>query len=399
MRTAARAVRARWAVAAVFAANGATIAGMVVRLPSLKLEHGLTDGWLGLLSAAFGVAAVAAMQVAGRLSARVGSAAVVRVVAVALPVAVVGQGLRSGLAWLVAAMLLAGALHGTLDVTMNAHAVAVERALGRPVMNGCHAAWSIGAVAGASAGGAAAGVGASLAQHFAVQAAVLSVVALVAGRGLLPSGVDRRSATVAGDRRGGWTPRLLLLGAMGAMVMTCEAAVASWSGVLLHDHRGASLGVASLGYVAFTGCQTAGRLVGDRVQARRPAALLVGAGTAVGAAGLALTLLAPWPALSVVGFAVLGIGLATPLPVLFGVVGHLAAASGSAASVARFTTMTYAGILLAPPVIGWCAEVFGLEATLAALVPMLVAVAALAATATAAPSNPASVGQMAVPRP
>jgi predicted MFS family arabinose efflux permease len=377
--------RARWAVAAVFAVNGATIAGMVVRTPSLKLEHGLSDGRLGLLSAVFGVSAVAAMQVAGRLSGRVGSAAVVRVVSVALPVAVVGQGVTRGFGWLAATMLLAGVLHGTLDVTMNAHAVAVERALERPVMNGCHAAWSIGAVAGASAGGAAAGAGASLAQHLAAQAAVLAVAALAAGRGLLPGGVDRRAAASERVRRGGWTPRLLLLGAMGAMVMTCEVAVANWSGVLLHDHRGASLGVASLGYVAFTACQTAGRLVGDRVQARRPASQLVRTGAAVGAAGLALVLLAPWPALSVVGFAVLGAGLATPLPVLFGVVGRLGETSGGAsASVARFTTMAYAGILLAPPVIGWSAEVLGLAATLAVLVPALVTVAALATTATTA---------------
>jgi MFS family permease len=397
---AAPAVRARWAVAAVFAANGGTIAGMVVRTPSLKLEHGLTDARLGLLSAVFGVSAVAAMQVTGRLAARVGSAAVIRVVAVALPVAVVGQGVAPGFGWLAATMLVAGVLHGTLDVTMNAHAVAVERALGRPVMNGCHAAWSIGAVTGAGAGGAAAGAGASLTRHLAVQAAVFSAAALVAGRGLLPRAVDRLTAAAGGDRRGRWTPRLLLLGAMGATVLTCEVAVANWSGVLLHDHRGASLGVASLGYVAFTACQTAGRLVGDRVQARRPAPVLVRAGTAVGAAGLSVALLSPWTAVSVVGFAVLGIGLATPLPVLFGVVGHLGAAAaggsrdgsggGATASVSKFTTMTYSGILLAPPAIGWCAEAFGLEATLAALVPALVAVAALARAATATPGTAVS---------
>src|SRR4051794_28802328 len=104
---------------------------------------------------------------------------------------------------------------------------------------------------------------------------------------------------------------------MGAAVLTCEAAVANWSGVLLHEHRGASLGAASLGYVAFTACQTAGRLVGDRVQAHLPAPVLVRYGAVAGAAGLGLALLAPGPALSVAGFAALGLGLATPLPVLF----------------------------------------------------------------------------------
>jgi len=36
------------------------------------------------------------------------------------------------------ALLILGAIHGMLDVAMNAHAVAVERILRRHIMNGCH---------------------------------------------------------------------------------------------------------------------------------------------------------------------------------------------------------------------------------------------------------------------
>jgi hypothetical protein len=87
------------------------------------------------------------------------------------------------------------------------------------------------------------------------------------------------------------------------------------------------------------------------------------------------------------GFAVMGLGLATPLPVLFGVVGHLGAGgvdgpgSGAALALARFTTMTYAGILLAPAAIGGFADLVGLTWTLAGLVPLLAAVAGVAGRA------------------
>jgi hypothetical protein len=82
--------------------------------------------------------------------------------------------------------------------------------------------------------------------------------------------------------------------------------------------------------------------------------------------------------------------------VLFGVVGHLGAdrgdvpGAGAAATVARFSTMTYAGILLAPPIIGWVTELVGLTVTLATLIPLLVAVAYAAGTATR-PGGPAAV--------
>jgi fucose permease len=195
----------------------------------------------------------------------------------------------------------------------------------------------------------------------------------------------------------GWSPRVVLFGAMGATVLTAEAAVANWSGIFLHAHTGATLGVAALGYVAFTGAQTAGRLVGDRLLARGSAAKLLRFGVLVGAAGFVLVLLAPSPTLGVVGFAVVGVGLATPLPVLFGLAGHLDS-DNAAATVARFTTMTYSGILLAPAIIGAIAQVVGLAWTLTALVPLLALVAAGVAPATraVAPANRAPDQRQAV---
>lgn len=384
-RAAPRAVLARWAVTALFAANGLTIAALAVRTPSLKIEHGLTAGQLGVVSALFGVAAVLSMQLTGGPAARLGSAWILRPATLVLPFALLGVGLADGLAALAAAMLFFGAVHGLVDVTMNAHAVAVERELGRPIMNGCHAAWSIGAVTGSVAGGAAAQAGLSLASHYLVVGVGLVALALLAAPRLLPARSDRRPRPTAGaDRPGwrtGWTPRLLALGAMGATVLTVEAAVANWSGVYLHDDLGASLGVASLGYIAFIACETAGRLVGDRLFTRLPARVLIGAGTLVAAGGLTVVVLSPWASLTIAGFTVMGLGLATPLPVLFSVVGHLGAdGPGAAGLLARFTTMTYSGILLGPALIGWLAQGIGLTWTLAALIPLLAVQSRLAAS-------------------
>lgn len=391
--------RARRAVTAVFGANGLLIASLAVRTPSLKIDLDLTAGQLGLLSALFGIAAVGMMQGIGSLAARTGSRVVVRGTTVVLPLLLVGIGAAPTLWWLAAAHLALGAVHGMLDVSMNAHAVAVEQRIGRPIMNGLHAAWSIGAVAGATLGAAAAQVGLSRTVHYLLLAAVLIPLAMFAGRALLPSAVDRRTgAADAAARttwRTGWSLRVVLLGVMGAIVLTVEAAVADWSGVFLHENLHASLGVAGLGYVAFSMLQTAGRLVGDRLQERTSTTRMLRIGTSTAAVGVALAVASPWPALSIVAFALVGAGLATPLPVLFGVVGRLGAADGGApAMVARFTTLTYTGILLAPAVIGWVAELIGLRWTLAALAPLLAAVAFAAGLVRqeAPSSSPAAVG-------
>jgi predicted MFS family arabinose efflux permease len=216
---------------------------------------------------------------------------------------------------------------------------------------------------------------------------VLVAVALLVGPWLLPASADRATGRIGSGVRGGWrvgwTRRVLTLGAMGATVLTCEAAVTNWSGVLLHDYLSASLGVASLGYIAFTACQTSGRLVGNRLSARYPARVLVRLGTAIAAVGLTVVVLSPRPAAAIAGFALMGVGLATPLPVLFSVVGHMGAeGAGAAVLVARFTTMTYSGILLGPAIIGWFAQAIGLDWTLTALVPLLAGVACQAKAAT-----------------
>ena len=386
LRTAAR---ARWAIMAVFAANGLLISSMSVRVPSLKIDLGLTTGQLGLSSALFGVAAIGAMQLSGRLVSRVGSVWIVRFAAPGCALALVAMGFAPN--WLVIApvFVLFGAVHGMLDVAMNAHAVAIERVMGRYVMNRCHAAWSIGAVTGSLLGSGAAGLGMDRWLHYVILAAVVIPALLVTSRFLLPAGTDQIDARTTQKWWTGWTARLVALGVVGAIVLTCEGAVISWSGVFLRDDVGASLGIAGLGLVAFSGCQTAGRLVGDRLQARFSAGVLVRVGTLLGAGGLLLALLSSHPAPAIVGFGLMGLGLATPLPVLFSVTGRLGASStasgvGSTAAIAlsRFTTMTYAGILLAPPVIGGFAQVAGLTVTLAVLVPLLVAVAVAAVAVT-----------------
>jgi Major Facilitator Superfamily len=381
---------ARWAVTAIFGANGLLIASLATRTPSLKQDLHLTLGQLGLLSAVLGLTAVVAMQTTGGLTARFGSGPIVRVTIPVLPILLVAIGSAPNFAVLVALHLVFGAVHGTLDVSMNAHAVAVERTWGRHIMNGCHAAWSIGAVAGALVASGAAEIGISRTGNYAAVAAVLVPLVLAAGRFLLPARTDRSAAAAPSSQvwsawRTGWTPQLLVFGAMGASVLTIEAAATAWSGVFLRDYRQASLGLAGLGYVAFSACQTSVRLVGDRLQARTSAARLLQSGSIAAAAGLLVVVLSPWAWVSVVGFALAGMGLATSLPVLFGVVGHLGAHSsdlhGASAMVARFTTMTYTGILVAPAGIGWAAQLVGLTWTLTALVPLLLFVAVAARTA------------------
>ena len=83
------------------------------------------------------------------------------------------------------------------------------------------------------------------------------------------------------------------------------------------------------------------------------------------------------PALAIAGFTLMGAGLAVLLPIIFSAVGHGGTdegAAGAAAALSRFSTLTYAGLLLGPVLIGWFAEAFGLTVTLAGLLVLMLAV-------------------------
>jgi fucose permease len=262
----------------------------------------------------------------------------------------------------------------------NAHAVAVERTLKQPIMNGCHAAWSLGSVAAALIGAAVIQGGVAPAPHFLWFGGVLIVIGVTVSRRLLPPSADRveKSATDAKPRatwRSGWTRTVLVFGLMGFIVLLLESGVSSWSSIFLHESRDATLTMAALGYTAFTACQTAGRLIGDSLNTRFGRPTLFRFNGVVALAGLVVALLVPSPPVAIAGFALLGLGESVLLPLIFSAVGHAGGdGPGAATFLSRFTTFTYAGLLIGPALIGWLAQGISLFWTLTGLLPLLAVV-------------------------
>ena len=121
----------------------------------------------------------------------------------------------------------------------------------------------------------------------------------------------------------------------------------------------------------------AGRLVGDRVRERLATLVLLRASGALAAAGMALALSvgAPWAAL--LGFMLVGLGLANVVPVLFSAAAQVPGVS-AAAGVAAVSSIGYMGFMVGPPMIGALASASSLGTALwaVALFAVLVALAA-----------------------
>jgi MFS family permease len=268
---------------------------------------------------------------------------------------------------------------------MNAHAVAVERIRQRPIMSGCHAAWSVSAVLASLIGALVIHAGISPGTHFVAIGIVVFAAGLAVGPLLMPPSVDRRLPERGGDAcrtgrrsgwRSGWTQVIVVLGGIGLVLMICDGAALAWSGIFLHDNRGATLTVASMAVTVYTASQTSGRLAGDRLKRRFGGSAMFRAGGLLAVAGLALAVFSPWLTLAIAGFAVFGLGASNLIPLTFSAAGRAGGdGTGAATALARFTTFTYAGILFGPAAIGWVAQGIGLMWTLAVLIPILGAIA------------------------
>jgi MFS family permease len=373
--------RARFAITAIFALNGAMFASAFARLPAIQDRAGISDGQLGLALLCAMLGLLSSQPVAGALVSRFGSRPVALGGAVGYALGLVPVAFSESFTALVASMFAIGMLSGPLDVAMNVHGLTIERKLGRPILSGLHAAFSFGALAGAAVGGLVAGLGVGVVTHLSVVAGVGTLLALALTRLLLP---PRADAAPEGPRIARPTRALALVGVFAICAVLSEGAVSDWAAIYLHDEVGTGQGTAAVGLAVFSLAMGIGRLAGDRLSAALGAERLARGGGSLGAIGIALTLLADASPGAFAGFFLAGLGLAALFPLAL----RAAAASGESPgpAVAAVSAMGYIGFLAGPPTIGGLAEFVGLRAALLVVV-ICCALAALLAGAVRAPER------------
>jgi len=366
---------ARWSVAITFFIFGCVLATWVSRLPGIKHNLRLDSAELGLALAGSPAGLILAMRTVPYLVDRWTSAVVTRAAAIAACICLPLVSVAWDLVSLLALLVLFGLTLGTLDITMNTQGVAVERAYGRPIMSGLHGIYSLGVLVGALCGAIAAHAGATPGAHFLIAAACLAGLVVAGTRWLLGQTAD--VATEASSGEAAQNPAalrhaarwfLLSVGLVAFCSLFAEGAVDDWSGVYLHEVQRASFGVAPLGAGACGAGMTVGRLCGDRVIARYGRTSTLCRTSLIASAGMGLAVLAPTLGLAIAGYGILGLGVATIVPIAFTLAGNTAGVP-PALALSRVTTLGYAGLFGSPTVIGLLAHGVGLAVALS--IPMV----------------------------
>ncbi len=363
---------------------GTTMGTWVVHIPAIEERVGISHATFGGLLVLLGVGAFLGMQAAGRLTDRLGARIVVPATGVLCSAALALPGLPRDPWTLAGALLVFGFCNGCLDVSMNAHAVHVEKAYGRPVMSAFHATFSVGGVLASLVGAGTASAGLSPAAGMAAMGALGIVISLVSAGALLPAApsaahtdaVEEAEQAPAAERRRS-SGRIWLLAALALMVMLCEGAANDWSALHVKDILGAPASTAAFAYGTFAATMTIGRLLADRLVARFGSMAILRYGATAAAVGITIVALSPWMSAAFAGWALFGLGLSGCVPQLFSAAGH-ADPSAAGANVSRVAGLGYVGMLAGPAVIGWLTHLVALNHAFV-LLTLLCALTAVAA--------------------
>jgi MFS family permease len=344
--TARRLGRTRLAVAGAFLTQGFVFISLTTRLPAFADRWSLSELELSFLLLALVLLAGAGTLLAERMAPRVGSSAMLRAGFAGTAVAVAAATLAPSAPVFYVAVSLYGVFLGIIDACVNMQAVALEHLYERPILPSFHGAWTLGGLLGSALTLATADVD----LHWMALLAAVPLLALAAPYLAHEHGASLPTVEVAIP----WRP-IMLVGFALVLFYMVDTAAFTWGPTYLEravDAPSDLVALATFPYLLASGIV---RLAGDSLVRRFGPVRVLRVGTLVASGALAVIVFAPTWQVAVLGFFVLGGGVAVVAPLSFSAAARLAGGesldpaerrSRVDAVIARFNQFNYIGALL-----------------------------------------------------
>ena len=348
-------VKANRAVATIFAIAGAVFGSWASRIPSLKNQLGIEPAELGGVLLVLAMASVLSFPISGRWIDIYGPAKVTRYLALATLITLVLISFATSLWGLALCVAFFGASLGALDVSMNGWGAEIERQGSKSIMSSLHAYWSLFAGLGGAFGFAAIHFELSVLEHFMIVGLFMGVLAIPSSRvNWGGSAIQEGSPIFAWPKK-----HLLFVGFLMFGAALAEGAVADWAAIFVIERFHITEAIALSSFVIFSFAMFVSRMFADGLVDRYGAVSVCCIGGCLATAGIGMILLVPDFRIALMGFLLLGLGLAPVFPL-----GCARAANDSHVTpgqgLASVATLGYGGIMLGPAVIGFAAQHLGI---------------------------------------
>lgn len=356
----------------VFFIFALSMGAMLSRLPDLQRQFELTEGQLGLTLIAMSCGALVGLTFSGPLIARYPARTGIFVTIFAASALYALVPLMPSALFVVPLLFLAGICAGAVEIIVNLEADRLEAQLGYGIMSRTHGMWSLGFFVTALISASVRQLGVPVQIHLAVALVVVVIAGLVVFRGI-------ENAPLRPNSHAGETPRiafptmgLAALCLIGAAPLLAEGAGIDWSAIYMRDVFNVEPFIGGLSVTIFSLFMAIARLSMDGVVDRLSPRIVAGTLLLIAIAGLVLVALAPHEYVALVGFALTGIGCSAVYPLAVSAAAQRTDRP-AAVNVAALGQMSFVVFFLAPPLLGFVAEQFGIRTSYWVVVPVLVA--------------------------
>lgn len=341
------------------------------RLPDIKHAMGIGDGTLGLSLIGTPIGTLTALTLAAPILERVGFRralhGLVPLLSVVFAIAVHAPGPLA----LFLMLFPVGLMIGSVEIILNVEADRTEFLLKRRIMNRAHSFWSIGFFGAGLFGAALAHLGISPQRHLAI------VVPMVAtGIALFLGGYEPAPSRFAGNDE--TAPRLarptlpiLVLVAVTLSAMLMEGASIDWSAIYMRTVFDAGPFVAGCTVALFAFSQAGTRFFADSFVDRHSPSVVARVLLATMAVGVLLVFFSPAPLVSMLGFALLGIGSSAIFPLAISAAAQRTDRS-AAINVAALSQISFVAFLLGPPLLGFVSDHWGIRSAFGIGIPFII---------------------------
>ena len=268
-------------------------------------------------------------------------------------------------------LILGGVSIAVIEVAVNLEADRVEAQSGQRIMNRSHAYWSFGFFGAGIAGAGFSQLGISPFVHFAlvtVFGSTLTILLFVKYNAAKP----RRQSVVVKNKSFVWPSKgIFLLVFFSLSAMLVEGASIDWSVIFMRDIfntvpivSGLALALAAIaqGFIRYFADQFVDKYGPERVSLYSLIAMVLGVGCVVFSFD---------PMIALLGFLLMGGGSAVIFPLAMSAAAQRTdkTPEENVASLAQFVFVIF---LLAPPILGFVGEYFGLRWSFALCFPLLI---------------------------
>jgi MFS family permease len=351
-------MKRRYFLSGYFFLTGIAFASWASRIPDIKLQLGMSDAAFGAILFFLPIGSFSGIPISGSLNAKFGSNTMLKWAAFLYPLALINLGLAQTKTHLAIAMVLFGMIGNLYNVSVNTQAVQLAKQFEKSIMSAFHGFWSLAGFSGGLIGGFFVARSIAPLTQFIFIALVSYSYIIFTMQYLLPG-----EKSTEGVKKLWVKPSALMwqFGFIALSNMVCEGMMFDWSGVYFQNVVKVSTEWRTTGYISFMACMASGRMIADRlINYWGPRKQLIISGILV-ALGLCIATLYPHLIVSSIGFMLVGFGVSSVIPTIYGIVGKNAAHGQASTALASVSSVGFLGFLIGPPIIGFLSEAMGMR--------------------------------------